>query len=142
MSQARPIPAQEALKAAGFTSELISVPPSEEDPNVGVVRIMAHRDAALGNRKARPLLLLHGHPQSSLIWRHIARPLADNGWDVVAVDLRGHGGSDAPMVHKQDAAKGEDEMGPPQQTRWRYSKRVMAKDAVHVMWVFDPAVPS
>ncbi|CEH17552.1 alpha beta hydrolase [Ceraceosorus bombacis] len=133
MSRAIAIPAQDALKEAGFSSELICVPPSDEDPSVGNVRVLAHRDAALGSRKGRPLLLLHGHPQSSIIWRRMARPLANDGWDVIAVDLRGHGGSDSPLVRDRHAEAGHNELGPPHQSRWRYSKRMMARDAVHVM---------
>jgi pimeloyl-ACP methyl ester carboxylesterase len=41
-----------------------------------------------------PLLLIHGFPCTSLIWTPVMRPLADAGFDVVAVDLRGYGESD------------------------------------------------
>lgn len=46
---------------------------------------------------AGPLcLLVHGFPGSSYSWRHQMRPLADAGWQVVALDTRGYGGSDRP----------------------------------------------
>ena len=46
---------------------------------------------------AGPLvLLLHGFPEFWWTWRHQLAPLADAGYRVVAVDLRGYGGSDKP----------------------------------------------
>jgi pimeloyl-ACP methyl ester carboxylesterase len=46
---------------------------------------------------AGPLvLLLHGFPEFWWSWRHQIEPLADAGFRVVAVDLRGYGGSDKP----------------------------------------------
>jgi len=41
-------------------------------------------------------LLLHGWPEDGTAWRHVAPRLADNGWRVVAPDLKGFGRSDAP----------------------------------------------
>jgi haloacetate dehalogenase len=63
-----------------------------------------------------PLLLLHGYPQSHLMWARVALALASR-FTVVAADLRGYGRSSAP----------------PSQRGERYSKRVMAKDAVALM---------
>jgi pimeloyl-ACP methyl ester carboxylesterase len=42
------------------------------------------------------VLLLHGFPDSWQLWRHQMEVLADNGFRVIAPDLRGHGGSDRP----------------------------------------------
>jgi haloacetate dehalogenase len=64
-----------------------------------------------------PVLLLHGYPQTHIIWRKIAPQLAQN-FTVVAPDLRGYGDSSRP----QD---GENHYG--------YSKRAMAQDQVEVM---------
>ncbi|MFP3563932.1 alpha/beta fold hydrolase [Paraburkholderia sp. SIMBA_030] len=64
-----------------------------------------------------PLLLLHGHPQSHLIWRRCAAELAKH-FTVVATDLRGYGASGKPP---SDAA------------HMPYSKRAMAADQVAVM---------
>lgn len=64
-----------------------------------------------------PLLLLHGYPQSRMIWRDIASKLAEQ-FTVVATDLRGYGNSDKPF--------GTDD-------HVTYSKRVMAQDQVGVM---------
>ena len=64
-----------------------------------------------------PLLLLHGHPETHLMWHRIADSLAED-FTVVAPDLRGYGGSSKPA-------------GDPDHST--YSKREMAKDAVRLM---------
>ena len=43
-------------------------------------------------------LLLHGWPEDGSAWRHVAPPLAEAGWRVVAPDLKGFGRSDAPRT--------------------------------------------
>ena len=65
-----------------------------------------------------PILLLHGHPQTHVVWRKIAPALVAAGHQVVAPDLRGYGDSDKPA---------SDEHHLP------YSKRVMAADQVELM---------
>ncbi|QEZ45358.1 alpha/beta fold hydrolase [Cupriavidus oxalaticus] len=67
-----------------------------------------------------PLLLLHGHPQSHLIWHRVAPALADH-FTVIATDLRGYGSSSAP---------------PGNAGHERYSKRAMAQDQVGLMAKF------
>ena len=64
-----------------------------------------------------PLLLLHGYPQTHLIWRMIAPRLAKS-FTVIATDLRGYGGSSKP---------------PGLSDHSNYSKRAMADDQVEVM---------
>ena len=64
-----------------------------------------------------PLLLLHGHPQTHVIWHKVAAALAAR-FTVVATDLRGYGDSGKPA-------------GLPDHSN--YSKRVMAQDQVEVM---------
>lgn len=64
-----------------------------------------------------PLLLLHGYPQTHVIWHKIAPRLAER-YTVIATDLRGYGGSGKP------------DGGPNHEN---YSKRVMANDQVEVM---------
>ncbi|MEV0048924.1 alpha/beta hydrolase [Saccharopolyspora shandongensis] len=64
-----------------------------------------------------PVLLLHGFPQTHLVWRHVAASLAED-FRVVCADLPGYGASDPPA--------GED--GPA-----RYAKRVTAATMVDVM---------
>ena len=64
-----------------------------------------------------PLLLLHGYPQTHVIWHKIAPALAER-FTVVAADLRGYGDSAKPPG------------GPGHEA---YSKRAMAADQVAVM---------
>lgn len=64
-----------------------------------------------------PLLLLHGHPQTHVMWHKVAPDLARH-FTVVLMDLRGYGDSGRP---ESDAA------------HVPYSKREMAKDALAVM---------
>ncbi|MBB4905459.1 alpha/beta fold hydrolase [Actinophytocola algeriensis] len=61
-----------------------------------------------------PVVLLHGFPQTHLMWRHVAADLATDH-TVICPDLRGYGASDKPA----------DEGG-------AYSKRTMAADVVAV----------
>lgn len=72
---------------------------------------------ALVGGNGPPLLLLHGYPQSHLIWHRTAPQLAKR-YTVVATDLRGYGRSEKPV-------------GLPDHSN--YSKREMAKDQVEVM---------
>jgi haloacetate dehalogenase len=67
-----------------------------------------------------PLLLLHGHPQSHLIWHKVAPVLADH-FTIIATDLRGYGSSSAPAGNAGHE---------------NYSKRAMAQDQVDVMAAF------
>ena len=64
-----------------------------------------------------PLLLLHGHPQSHVMWHKVADELA-SVFTVVLMDLRGYGDSSRVVSDAEHLA---------------YSKRVMALDAVAVM---------
>jgi Predicted hydrolases or acyltransferases (alpha/beta hydrolase superfamily) len=64
-----------------------------------------------------PLLLLHGYPQTHVIWHKIAPRLAER-FTVVAADLRGYGDSGKPASDPSHAA---------------YAKRAMAADQVEVM---------
>jgi len=64
-----------------------------------------------------PLLLLHGHPQTHLMWHAVAPGLADR-FTVVAPDLRGYGESTKPETTPDHEP---------------YSKRAMARDQVELM---------
>jgi pimeloyl-ACP methyl ester carboxylesterase len=52
--------------------------------------------AQLGPEDGRPLLMVHGWPQSWWCWRKVAPVLAADGVRCLMPDLRGHGWSDAP----------------------------------------------
>lgn len=64
-----------------------------------------------------PLLLLHGYPETHMMWSRVADDLARD-FTVIAPDLRGYGESTAPATT------------PDHET---YSKRAMARDAVALM---------
>lgn len=63
-----------------------------------------------------PVVLLHGFPQTHLMWREVARDLAENH-TVIVPDLRGYGESDKPEASSPES----------------YSKRTMANDVVRVV---------
>ena len=64
-----------------------------------------------------PLLLLHGHPQTHMMWHKLAPRLAQD-FSVVLADLRGYGESSKPPTAPDHAP---------------YSKRAMARDMVALM---------
>jgi haloacetate dehalogenase len=64
-----------------------------------------------------PLLLLHGFPQTHLMWSRVA-PVLAHDFTVVCADLRGYGASGCPPSAPDHAP---------------YAKRTMARDMVEVM---------
>lgn len=48
-----------------------------------------------------PVVLLHGFPQTHLMWRHVAADLAADH-TVICPDLRGYGDSDKPREEGPD----------------------------------------
>ncbi|MDP8920976.1 MAG: alpha/beta hydrolase [Pseudomonadota bacterium] len=64
-----------------------------------------------------PVLLLHGHPQTHVMWHRVAPRLAEH-YTVVCADLRGYGDSAKP---------------PTTEDHEPYSKRAMARDQVEAM---------
>jgi len=79
---------------------------------VNGVKIMARKGGS-----GRPLLLLHGHPQTHAIWHRVAQQLSKS-FTVVMTDLRGYGDSSKPQGSHDHL---------------NYSKRVMALDQIEVM---------
>jgi pimeloyl-ACP methyl ester carboxylesterase len=68
-----------------------------------------------------PLLLLHGIPETHLMWHGVAPALAEAGFTIVATDLRGFGDSGKPSSTADHAP---------------YSMRELARDQLHVMRTF------
>jgi haloacetate dehalogenase len=64
-----------------------------------------------------PLLLLHGHPQTHVMWHRVA-PVLAREFTVVAADLRGYGESSKPPTTPDHEP---------------YSKRAMARDMLALM---------
>lgn len=52
--------------------------------------------AVEGDEGARPVLLLHGFPDSGRMWRKVVPGLTGAGYRCIVPDLRGYGGSDKP----------------------------------------------
>ena len=50
------------------------------------------------DREGPLLVLVHGWPELSYSWRHQIKPLADAGYRVCAIDVRGYGQSDRPAA--------------------------------------------
>ncbi len=90
-------------------------------PGFDYQRVTVGDDVALNvavGGSGAPIVLLHGFPQTHLMWRHVAADLAADH-TVLVPDLRGYGASDKP------ADTGE-----------TYSKRTMAADVVAVARAF------
>jgi haloacetate dehalogenase len=84
------------MKITGFDYQRV---PVADDVSLNV---------AVGGQ-GQPVVLLHGFPQTHLMWRHVAADLAEDH-TVIAPDLRGYGASDKPATG--------------------YAKRTMARDVV------------
>ncbi|MGD9527051.1 MAG: alpha/beta fold hydrolase [Pseudonocardia sp.] len=89
----------------GFAEEWISIPAGRFFARVG------------GPEDAPPVLLLHGFPQSHLMWHAVAPALAES-YRVVCLDMKGYGRSCAPAGDAAHEA---------------YSKRTLATEAVQIM---------
>ncbi|MFE6337570.1 alpha/beta fold hydrolase [Streptomyces sp. NPDC057806] len=90
------------LSIPGFTEQRVTV-----DDGVAL-------HAAVGG-SGSPVVLLHGFPQTHLMWRHVAADLAADH-TVICPDLRGYGASDKPAETGADV----------------YSKRTMGRDVVRL----------
>jgi pimeloyl-ACP methyl ester carboxylesterase len=86
-------------------------------PGFTYQRVSAHNGVTLNvavGGSGSPVVLLHGFPQTHLMWRHVAADLAGDH-TVICPDLRGYGDSDKPA-----------------DTGDTYAKRTMAADVVAV----------
>ncbi|PWN49513.1 alpha/beta-hydrolase [Violaceomyces palustris] len=89
-----------------------------------------------GSSKVRPLLLIHGHPQTHMIWSKLAKRLVsevvqedgDQEWEIIIPDTRGMGQSSCPdgLIVLGDGDR-DQEMGSV------YGKREIGSDLVLLM---------
>ena len=94
---------KKSIFAEGFEATRIKTPGAEIN--------LVHGGAG------KPLILMHGYPQTHMMWHRVAPRLAEE-YHVICPDLRGYGDSSKPQ-------------STPDHTP--YSKREMAKDMVYVM---------
>ena len=87
---------------------------TEQRVMVGAVTLRVRTGGRAG---APPVLLLHGFPQSHVMWHRVAQRLASH-FQLVMPDLRGYGDADKPESGPDHAA---------------YSKRAMAGDVAALM---------
>ena len=90
---------------------------SFEDFDLDVVDLGAVSVRVRSGGRGTPLLLLHGHPQTLMMWEKVAPALAEDFF-VVAPDLRGYGKSSKPASTADHRP---------------YSKRAMAEDQIALM---------
>ena len=88
-----------------------------EDFDLDVVDLGAVSVRVRSGGRGTPLLLLHGHPQTLMMWENVAPALAEDFF-VIAPDLRGYGKSSKPVSDAEHIP---------------YSKRVMAEDQIALM---------
>ena len=72
----------------------------DQDVVVNGVRI-AYRD---GEGDGRPVVLVHGTPSHSYIWREVIPPLESEGYRLLAFDLLGYGRSERPLERDTSVA--------------------------------------
>lgn len=93
----------------GFTAQKFAV---------NGIEIFARMSGTVGGGRSKPaLLLLHGFPQSHVMWQRVAQQLVKDFF-IVIPDLRGYGDSSKPLATPEHAQS---------------SKRVMAQDMVELM---------
>jgi haloacetate dehalogenase len=105
-----PLLAQNSAKIGGSMADHVSFGSSQVEVSGNTIFVRRY-----GSGPA--ILLVHGFPRTSLMWRFLAPKLAENH-TVICVDLRAYGGSGIP-------ASTDD--------HFPYSKRAMAKELVEVM---------
>ncbi|HEY2072422.1 MAG TPA: alpha/beta fold hydrolase [Gaiellaceae bacterium] len=62
----------------------------------GLIHFEGQRLRYVDEGEGPPVLLIHGEPTSSYLWRNLIPPLVASGYRTVAPDLIGFGGSDKP----------------------------------------------
>ena len=81
------------MSGPSVTHSQAHLPATMHDIAVGA---LTFRVSETGARDGRPILLLHGFPQTSWSWRHVIPALAGAGHRVVAMDQRGYSPGASP----------------------------------------------
>jgi pimeloyl-ACP methyl ester carboxylesterase len=63
---------------------------------VNGIQLAVYEDKPKTDARPWPIVLVHGMPELAYSWRHQFAPLVQAGFHVIAPDMRGTGGSDAP----------------------------------------------
>ncbi|CAO1638295.1 unnamed protein product [Sympodiomycopsis kandeliae] len=116
----------------GFQRRQVDIPPSENDPELELSLHVLVKRPSVTPQSATTIVLLHGHPQSNLIWHRVIPLLKStlDQWDSLRIlipDLRGHGQSGIPRIERNEKGEYKNSI-----MRQRYSKRAMARDIVQV----------
>lgn len=114
---------------AGFKAHDVKIPPPAYDPTLDLtIHALVFEPESPAQHT---LLLLHGHPQSNLIWLRAAPKLVaelKGTTRIIIPDLRGHGKSTAVSVERDEKGEYKDEAA-----KGRYTKREMARDMVELV---------
>ncbi|PWN25880.1 alpha/beta-hydrolase [Jaminaea rosea] len=113
----------------GFKAHDVKIPSPAHDPTLDLtIHALVFEPESPAQHT---LLLLHGHPQSNLIWLRAAPKLVaelKGTTRIIIPDLRGHGKSTAVSVERDEKGQYKDEVA-----RGRYTKREMARDMVELV---------
>lgn len=92
-----------------------------------------------GPRDGIPIVLVHGMPTSSWLYRNIADSLVGNGFRVIAPDLLGFGASDKPKGHEIYSTKNQSKRIVELLNHLAISKAIFVGHDLGGPWVFEIA---
>lgn len=92
-----------------------------------------------GPKNGIPIVLVHGMPTSSWLYRNIAGLLADEGFRVIAPDLLGFGASDKPNGHEIYSTKNQSKRIVELLNHLAIPKAIFAGHDLGGPWVFEIA---
>lgn len=90
-----------------------------------------------GPRDGTPIVLVHGMPTSSWLYRRIAEQLANQGFRVIAPDLLGFGASDKPKGHEVYSMRNQSDRIIELLDHLKISKAIFTGHDLGGPWVFE-----